>query len=161
MSPQLAECIAALPEGHWKPDNPEIDAIREWAEVNYLLRDDTDGHCFCSRRNNGFGGRWGGKRHRRRPDDQCRCRAVDPRIARPTAGPAGADPAGTTDCHRNDYIASRSFGSRFGTRAAARSPAAEAPHGAGMFSPNIDGKIQSEIAGDRTPNGSRGTHDID
>jgi hypothetical protein len=49
----------------------------------------------------------------------------------------------------------------FGTRAAARSPAAEAPHGAGMFSPNIDGKIQSEIAGDRTSNGSRGTHDID
>ena len=36
MSPQLAECIAALPEGHWKPDKPEIDAIREWAEVNYL-----------------------------------------------------------------------------------------------------------------------------
>jgi hypothetical protein len=49
----------------------------------------------------------------------------------------------------------------FGTRAAARSPAAEAPYGAGMFSPSIDGKIQPEIAGDRTPNGSRGTHDID
>src|SRR2546421_37732 len=32
MSPQLAECIAALPEGHWKPDQPEVDAIREWAE---------------------------------------------------------------------------------------------------------------------------------
>src|SRR5258707_15640843 len=39
MSPQLAECIAALPEGHWKPDMPEIDAIREWAEVNYLPSD--------------------------------------------------------------------------------------------------------------------------
>ena len=39
MSPQLAECIAALPEGHWKPDKPEIDAIREWAEVNYLPSD--------------------------------------------------------------------------------------------------------------------------
>ena len=52
----------------------------------------------------------------------------------------------------------------FGTRAAARSPAVEAPTDAGthMFSPNIDGKIQSEIAGDATPafnpNPSRGTH---
>jgi hypothetical protein len=35
ISPQLAECIAALPEGHWKP----IDAIRKWAEVNYLPDD--------------------------------------------------------------------------------------------------------------------------
>jgi len=34
----------------------------------------------------------------------------------------------------------------YGTRAAARSPQVEAPHGANMFSPNIDGKIQSEIA---------------
>src|SRR5271156_635245 len=39
MSPQLAECIAALPEGHWKLDKPEIEAIREWAEVNYLPSD--------------------------------------------------------------------------------------------------------------------------
>src|SRR5438132_6118168 len=31
MSPQLAECIAALPEDHWKADQPETDAIREWA----------------------------------------------------------------------------------------------------------------------------------
>jgi hypothetical protein len=36
----------------------------------------------------------------------------------------------------------------FGTRAAARSPPSEAPHGADMFSPNIDGKIQSEMIGD-------------
>ena len=39
MSPQLAECIAALPEGHWQRDREESDAIREWAEVNYLLSD--------------------------------------------------------------------------------------------------------------------------
>jgi len=39
MSPQLAACIAALPEDHWKPDQPETDAIREWAEVNYLPSD--------------------------------------------------------------------------------------------------------------------------
>ena len=30
MSPQLAECIAALPEGHWKPGRSQIDAIRKW-----------------------------------------------------------------------------------------------------------------------------------
>jgi hypothetical protein len=61
----------------------------------------------------------------------------------------------------------------FGTRAAARSPAVEAPTDARtrIFTPNIDGKIQSEIAGDKTPAfgtctgstgtlecGSRGTH---
>ena len=56
----------------------------------------------------------------------------------------------------------------YGTRAAARSPEVEAPHGANMFSPNIDGKSQSEIAEDATPAfgcagaagtlGSRGTH---
>ena len=59
----------------------------------------------------------------------------------------------------------------FGTRAAARSPAVEAPTDAGThtFAPNVDGKIQSEIAGDATPAfgpcsgssgtlGSRGTH---
>ncbi len=39
MSPQLAECIAALPEDHWKADQPQADAIREWAEVNYLPSD--------------------------------------------------------------------------------------------------------------------------
>jgi Transposase DDE domain group 1 len=39
MSPQLAECIAALPEEHWKPDQNETDAIREWTEVNYLPSD--------------------------------------------------------------------------------------------------------------------------
>jgi hypothetical protein len=30
MSPQLAQCIAALPEDHWKLDREETDAIREW-----------------------------------------------------------------------------------------------------------------------------------
>lgn len=39
MSPQLAACVAALPEDHWKPDQEESDAIREWAEVNYLPSD--------------------------------------------------------------------------------------------------------------------------
>jgi hypothetical protein len=39
MSPQLAECIAALPEAHWKPDAQETNAIREWAEVNYVPDD--------------------------------------------------------------------------------------------------------------------------
>jgi len=39
MSPQLAECIAALPEEHWKPDQNETDAIREWTEVNCLPSD--------------------------------------------------------------------------------------------------------------------------
>jgi hypothetical protein len=32
MSPQLAECIGALPKDHWKPDREEVDAIREWAD---------------------------------------------------------------------------------------------------------------------------------
>jgi hypothetical protein len=39
MSVQFSECIAALPEEHWKPDQQEADAIREWAEVNYLPSD--------------------------------------------------------------------------------------------------------------------------
>jgi hypothetical protein len=39
MSPQLAECIAALPADHWKLDREESEAIREWAEVNYLPSD--------------------------------------------------------------------------------------------------------------------------
>jgi hypothetical protein len=39
MSPQLAECIARLPPDHWKPDQEETDAIREWAEINYLPSD--------------------------------------------------------------------------------------------------------------------------
>jgi hypothetical protein len=59
----------------------------------------------------------------------------------------------------------------YGTRAAARSPAVEAPTDAGtnMFTPNVDGKIQSQIAGDACPAfgingtfggapGSNGTH---
>jgi hypothetical protein len=37
--PQLAECIAVLPEDHWKADQQETDAVREWAEVNYLPSD--------------------------------------------------------------------------------------------------------------------------
>ena len=39
MSPQLAECIAALHEDHWKADQQEADAIREWAEINYVPSD--------------------------------------------------------------------------------------------------------------------------
>jgi hypothetical protein len=39
MSPQLAQSIAALPEDHRKCDREETDAIREWAEVNYLPSD--------------------------------------------------------------------------------------------------------------------------
>lgn len=39
MSQQLAACIAALPEEHWKPDATESDAVREWAEVNYVPSD--------------------------------------------------------------------------------------------------------------------------
>jgi len=36
MSPQLSQCIGALPEDHWKLDREETDATRQWAEVNYL-----------------------------------------------------------------------------------------------------------------------------
>ncbi len=39
LSPQLAQCIAALPADHWKLDREETDAVREWAEVNYLPSD--------------------------------------------------------------------------------------------------------------------------
>lgn len=39
MSRELADCIRALPEDHWKPDREEAAAIREWAEVNYLPSD--------------------------------------------------------------------------------------------------------------------------
>ena len=39
MSPQLAACIRALPEDHWKFDHDEGAAIREWAEVTYLPDD--------------------------------------------------------------------------------------------------------------------------
>lgn len=39
MSEQLKAQIVALPEGHWKPDRTEADAIREWAEVNYVPDD--------------------------------------------------------------------------------------------------------------------------
>ena len=40
MSPQIKACIAALPESHWKAAGEEADAIREWAEVNYVPSDD-------------------------------------------------------------------------------------------------------------------------
>lgn len=39
MSPQLAACIRALPEDHWKLDRDEGDAVREWTEVAYLPDD--------------------------------------------------------------------------------------------------------------------------
>ncbi len=39
MSQQIKECIAALPESHWKPAGEEADAIREWAEINYVPSD--------------------------------------------------------------------------------------------------------------------------
>src|ERR1700752_4378510 len=35
----VEKAIAALPEDHWKLDREETDAIREWAEVNYLPSD--------------------------------------------------------------------------------------------------------------------------
>ena len=34
ISPQLKECIEALPEDHWRSAGEESDAIREWAGVN-------------------------------------------------------------------------------------------------------------------------------
>ena len=39
MSSQIKECIAALPEKHWQPAGDEPDAIREWAEINYVPSD--------------------------------------------------------------------------------------------------------------------------
>ena len=39
MSPQIKACIEALPENHWKPAGEETDAIREWAEINYVPTD--------------------------------------------------------------------------------------------------------------------------
>ena len=39
MSPQIKDCIEALPEDHWKPAGEEADVIREWAEVNYVPSD--------------------------------------------------------------------------------------------------------------------------
>ncbi len=39
MSRQLAQSIAALSKDHWKADQPETDAIREWAAVDYLPSD--------------------------------------------------------------------------------------------------------------------------
>lgn len=39
MSPQIKDCIEQLPENHWKPAGEETDAIREWAEINYVPSD--------------------------------------------------------------------------------------------------------------------------
>ncbi len=39
MSQQIKECIEALPESHWRPAGEETDAIREWAEINYVPSD--------------------------------------------------------------------------------------------------------------------------
>lgn len=39
MSQQIKECIERLPEDHWKPAGEEADAIREWAEINYVPSD--------------------------------------------------------------------------------------------------------------------------
>ena len=39
MSSQINECIAALPENHWKPAGEEADAIRECAAINYVRAD--------------------------------------------------------------------------------------------------------------------------
>ena len=39
MSEPLKAAIVALPEDHWKPCAQERDAVREWAEVNYVPDD--------------------------------------------------------------------------------------------------------------------------
>ena len=39
MSSQIKNCIEALPENHWQPAGEEADAIREWAEINYVPSD--------------------------------------------------------------------------------------------------------------------------
>ncbi len=39
MSEQLKACILALPEDHWKLERRDTEAIREWAEVNYVPSD--------------------------------------------------------------------------------------------------------------------------
>jgi hypothetical protein len=39
MSPQIKDCIEQLPGNHWKPAGEETDAIREWAEINYVPSD--------------------------------------------------------------------------------------------------------------------------
>jgi hypothetical protein len=41
MSQQIKDCIAALPESHWKPAGEEADAIKERVETNYVP---SDGH---------------------------------------------------------------------------------------------------------------------
>jgi hypothetical protein len=39
MSPQIKACIGELPESHWRLAGEEADAIREWAEINYVPDD--------------------------------------------------------------------------------------------------------------------------
>ncbi|MDZ4843027.1 MAG: transposase [Hyphomicrobium aestuarii] len=39
MSQQIKGCIEELPENHWKAVGEEADAIREWAEINYVPDD--------------------------------------------------------------------------------------------------------------------------
>jgi hypothetical protein len=41
MSPQIKDCIEALPESHWKPAGEEAMCVKEWAEINYVP---SDGH---------------------------------------------------------------------------------------------------------------------
>jgi hypothetical protein len=50
MSPQIKECIEALPEGHWHPAGEETDAIREWAEINYVPADGNWSKAFSTPR---------------------------------------------------------------------------------------------------------------
>jgi hypothetical protein len=77
----------------------------------------------------------------------------------PPTRPVSSPPLPAIVTEMNSLLAAASLHD-FGTRQSARSPNVEAPYGANMYSPNISGKIQSEIAGDRTPPspGSRGTH---
>src|SRR3954447_6937415 len=78
----------------------------------------------------------------------------------PPTPPAPTPPAPPIVSKMNQLLAAELV-PNIGTRAAARSPAVEAPIDAGtrIYSPNIDGKIQSEIANDATgAAGSRGTH---
>ena len=75
----------------------------------------------------------------------------------PPAAPVPSPPAPPIVAEMDRLLQMASL-QKFGTRAAARSPAVEAPSDAGThtFSPNVDGKIQSEIAGGE----SHGTHAI-
>jgi FecR protein len=74
----------------------------------------------------------------------------------PPTPPVPAPPAPPIVTEMNTLLAAAT--PDFGTRAAARSPYVEAPHGANMYSPNVDAKILSEIANDPTSCNSKGTH---